>query len=111
MGWIKPGKLFFAFWAYFCYLVYIFTFSAPKNFPKGAVFNIEQGASLRSVSFNLKKTNIIRSRILFEAFVIIYGGDKHVISADYLFENKIPVFEAARRISRGERHLAPVKIT
>ncbi|KKS24420.1 MAG: Aminodeoxychorismate lyase [Candidatus Nomurabacteria bacterium GW2011_GWC2_41_8] len=112
-GMDKTRKIIFCFLGVFLFfiLVYIFTISAPKNFPKGVIFNIEQGASLRSVSFNLKKTNIIRSRILFEAFVIIYGGDKHVISADYLFENKIPVFEAARRISRGERHLAPVKIT
>src|SRR3989344_6168824 len=88
-----------------------FLISPPGNFPTGIIFNIEEGSSLRSVSFDLEKQNIIRSRFLFEVFVIIYGGDKHVISADYLFENRISFPELARRISRGERHLAPVKVT
>src|SRR3989338_6822774 len=88
-----------------------FLISPPGNFPTGIIFNIEEGSSLRSVSFDLEKQNIIRSRFLFEVFVIIYGGDKHVISADYLFENRISSPKLARRISRGERHLAPVKVT
>lgn len=102
--------------SYICLVIFIisslsYLISAPRNFPKGVIFSIEQGSSLRIVSLNLKNQNIIQSRLLFEAFVYVYGGDKHIISADYLFEDKISVFEVARRISRGERHLAPVKIT
>jgi UPF0755 protein len=90
---------------------YVFAISAPSNFPVNSIFNIPEGANLRNVSSNLKKMNIIRSRALFEAFVVLYGGDKHIISADYLFEEKISSIEVARRIAKGERHLAPVKIT
>lgn len=86
-------------------------FSAPRNFPAGQIINIEQGASLRHISKDLKTNHIIRSRIAFEAFVIIYGGEKHLVPGDYLFENKLPVFEVANRISKGKYHLAPVKIT
>ena len=84
---------------------------APSDFPSDTIFNVEQGNSLREVSLKLKDSNFIRSRLAFEAFAIIYGGEKHIIATDYFFENKLPVFELARRISEGERHLAPIKVT
>jgi len=94
----------------FFVLVNSLFFSAPKNFPTEAVISIKEGLSLRYVSKYLEENHIIRSRVIFETFVIIFEGEK-VISGDYLFNNKIPVFEVARRISRGEWHLAPVKVT
>ena len=96
---------------FFSSFFFFFSFSAPSNFPLGSVVEINKGSSLRSISALLEREHIIRSRVAFEFFVIIYGGEKHIISADYLFENKEPVWEVARRISRGERHLAPVKVT
>ncbi|KKQ02039.1 MAG: Aminodeoxychorismate lyase [Parcubacteria group bacterium GW2011_GWB1_36_5] len=92
------------------FLIFFF-FSAPKSFPVGIIININQGENLREVSLKLKEEQIIRSRLVFEAFVIIYGGEKHLISADYLFESRLSVWQIARRISKGERHLAPVKVT
>ena len=97
--------------SFFIFVILYFILSAPSDFPKGKIFNIEQGSSLRQVSFDLKSQKIIRSRAFFEIFAILYGGDKRIISADYLFEDRISVLEVARRISRGERHLAPVKLT
>ena len=95
------------------FLVFFYTlfFKAPADFPIGKIVNIEPGTNLRSVSRELKQEHLIHSRTIFEALVIIYGGEKHLIPADYLFEKKEPVWEVARRISRGERHLAPVKVT
>lgn len=92
-------------------LIYYLFISAPSKFPAGIIFNIDNGENLRSVSLDLKNKNIIRSRLAFETMVILYGSDKHIISADYLFENKMPVWVIARRISKGERHLAPVRVT
>jgi UPF0755 protein len=95
------------------FLVFFYSLflSAPGDFPLGAVVKIESGMSLHSVSSIFKKQHIIRSQVAFEAWVIILGGEKHIISADYLFENKLPVFEVARRISEGEHHMAPVVVT
>jgi len=90
---------------------YFLLFSAPSNFPKGAIVHINEGVSLRSVSLQLKNEKIIRSRTAFEAFVILYGGEKRVIPSDYLFEEKVPVFEVARRISKGDRRLPPLSVT
>lgn len=92
-------------------LFYFLFLSAPLNFPVGTVVRIEPGMSLRSVSLKLKNENIIRSRVAFEIFVIIFDKEKHIISADYRFENKLPVFEVARKISRGEHDMAPVSVT
>ncbi|MFA6301195.1 MAG: endolytic transglycosylase MltG [Candidatus Paceibacterota bacterium] len=92
-------------------LLYYFLLSAPLNFPVGAVVRVEPGMSLRSVSLKLKNENIIRSRVAFEVFVIIFDREKHIISSDYSFENKLPVFEVARRISKGEHDMAPISVT
>ena len=95
----------------FLLFFYSVLLSAPSNFPVGDIVNIQEGESLRSVSLRFQEDHIIRSRVAFETFVILFGGEKHVIPADYLFENNLSVFEVARRVSKGERHLAPVKIT
>ncbi len=91
--------------------VYYFFLSAPSAFPEGSIINIEQGSSLRSVSFKLERAGVIRSRTAFEAFAIMYGGEKRLIPADYFFEESLPVFEVARRVAKGERNLAPLKVT
>jgi UPF0755 protein len=88
-----------------------FLFVAPDNFPTGIIINIKEGSSLRYISKYLEENHIIRSRVSFETFAIIFGGERYLASGDYLFESKLPVFEVARRLSRGERHLAPVKVT
>lgn len=95
----------------FLVFFYRFFLSAPNNFPVDTMMKVENGSSLRSVSYLLEKNNIIRSRVAFEFFVIMFGGEKHIISANYLFENKLPVWEVSRRISGGEHRTVPVVIT
>jgi UPF0755 protein len=85
--------------------------SAPNNFPNEVIFNIEKGEVLKRISEDLKSKNIIRSKVLFEAFVIMYDGENKIAEGDYFFERKLPVFEIARRISKKDRHLMPIKIT
>lgn len=92
-------------------IAYFSFFSPPKNLIPGTIINIKEGTGLRSVSKNLKTNNIIRSRVVFETLVIIFGGEKYLASGDYLFEDPVSAFEVARRFSKGEHHLAPVKVT
>jgi UPF0755 protein len=96
---------------FFLVSFYFLFLSAPADFPLSATVQIEKGASLRSVSALLEKEHLIRSRVAFEFFVIIFNGEKHIISANYLFENKLPVFEIARRIAGGEHRMAPIVVT
>lgn len=95
----------------FLFFLNLFFLSAPKDFPQGIIFKIESGASLRSISLGLQQEHVIRSRVAFEFFVILFGGEKHIPYSDYLFEKKLPVYEIARRISKGERHMAPIMVT
>ena len=99
------GGISFLIFFYFLFL------SAPGDFRPETVFRIEEGSSLRSVSRTLKEQHLIRSRVLFESFVIILGDERHIMSYYYLFKDKLPVFEVARRIAKGEHHMPPVVVT
>jgi len=95
-----------------CISFFYFLFlSAPGDFPVDKIVNIEEGTSLRHISGDFKTNKIIRSRIAFEFFVIIYGGEKHLVLGDYLFNKRLSVFDIARMVSKGEHNLAPVKVT
>lgn len=95
----------------FVFLALFLFLSSPSDFPVGTIFRIEQGSSLRGVSAELKDAHIIRSRLAFEALMILFGREKGVVSADYYFEDKLSVFEVARRIRKGEHHMAPIVVT
>ncbi len=86
-------------------------FNAPRYFPIGDIVNIQEGSSLHRISKYLKDEKIIGSRMAFEAFVIMFGGEKHIVLGDYLFEKKMPVFDIASRLTHGYHNLAPVKVT
>lgn len=107
----KKSRLYAGALVLFIFVMYFFLLSAPRNFPVKSILNIKDKASLRSISLDLQNKNIIRSRIVFEALVIMYGGEKHLISGDYMFENKATVFEVAKRVSKGDRRLTAIKIT
>ena len=96
------------------FLIVAFNFlflSAPKAFSEEKILSIEPGMSLRAVSLKLKDEGFIRSRIFFEAFVIVFAGERHAVSTDYFFEKKLPVYEVARRVALGKSSLAPIKLT
>lgn len=95
----------------FLIFFYSLFFNAPSDFPLGIIIKVNEGSSLRSVSLKLRDAHIIRSRLAFEAFVILLGREKRVISTDYYFEKKLPVYLVARRISKGEHHLTPIVVT
>ena len=104
--------LFYIFGIFLVFLFFYFFFlSAPGDFPQGAVVRVERGMSLHSVSSILKEEHIIRSRVIFESFVIIFGGEKHTVYADYLFENRLPVWAVALRIVGGDHDTMPVVVT
>lgn len=89
----------------------LFLFSPPSAFPADSVFTVPEGASLRRTSRELKEENLIRSRMVFEAAVILMGGEKHIISGNYLFEDKLSALTIAKRISKGQRGRVAIKVT
>ncbi|MCM2339238.1 MAG: endolytic transglycosylase MltG [Burkholderiales bacterium] len=107
----KKILFYFLLFIVFLLFIYVLFFSVPKDFPVGKIINIKEGSSLRSLSRDLEKNNIIKSRAIFETFVIIFDGEKHIESGDYMFEDRLFVFEIAKRIANGEHNLLPVKVT
>lgn len=95
----------------FLVFFYILFFSAPRDFPPGTVVEIKPGMNLRNISSVLKKRHIIRSRVVFESFLKIFGAESRIAPADYLFEKKLPVWEIGRRIAKSERRMSPVPVT
>ncbi|MDQ5954376.1 MAG: hypothetical protein QG583_304 [Patescibacteria group bacterium] len=105
--------LFYVILLVFCFL-FVFNFfflKAPKDFPKESIQEIKTGSSLRSVSLHFKNLNLIKSRVTFETFVILYGDEKHILPGSYFFEKKLKVNQLAKRIADGDKQLAPLKIT
>lgn len=108
-------KLLYAFYGFgaviFTVVFYVLVLSAPTNFPAGGKIMVGNGASLRSVSLLLQEKNIIRSRVAFEFFIILFGDEKRIVTAEYAFDRKVPVFEVARRIGGGESRTPPIAVT
>lgn len=89
----------------------LFLIRAPKEFPVDQVFTIEDGDTLRRISYNLQDAGYVRSRVAFETFVIIFGGEKRLKTGDYVFADRLSVVNLAQKIARGNRELGTVKIT
>ncbi len=92
-------------------IFYVFFVSAPSNFVPGTTVEIEKGVGLHSVSLKLKNANVIRSRVVFEAFAVLYGAESRIVAGNYTFEKELKVWHVASRISGGGRFAAPVIVT
>ncbi|HEY4478114.1 MAG TPA: endolytic transglycosylase MltG, partial [Candidatus Paceibacterota bacterium] len=91
--------------------VYFFMVRPPSEFKTGEIFSVEEGDSLRKLSFKLKESGFIRSRVAFETLVIFYGDEKHLVVGDYIFPNRLSVAGVARKMATGDRQTGLVKIT
>lgn len=95
----------------FFVLFYLFLFRHPADFPTGRMIEIKEGMPLSEVSEHLKDLSVIRSEILFEIFVTTLSSDSGVLHGEYFFDKKLSTFEVARKVTRGEYGLEPVKVT
>ena len=91
--------------------LFIYNIQPPKNFNTELIFSIEKGDSVRKISKKLEENNFIKSRMLFETFVILFGGEKNIKVGDYVFKEKLSVIRLAQNISLGIKGLSPIKIT
>lgn len=93
-------------------IISFYLFLLNRNtFKEDRVFSVEVGDSLRKISLNLKQNDLIKSRALFETFVIFYGGEKKILPGDYLLESNLNSYQIAQRIALGKKNLSPIKIT
>ncbi len=86
--------------------------SPPSKFPVGFVYEIKSGESYTSVAYDFRDANIIKSPYWLKGFIYIFsGGNRKVVAGDYLMYEKQSVWALAWRVSHGDFHIKPVKIT
>lgn len=86
-------------------------FTAPANFPKDTIIEIEKGSSLMKTSEMLHEQGVVKFPRILDAFVIILGGDKSIVAGDYSFERPLTVLEVAHRIINGIHGIDSVRVT
>lgn len=97
----------------FCVTVIFFTASMapPEKFDEPVIVEIEEGSNLGQIGDTLYKNKIIRSPFWFRFFVIFFEGEHSVPAGQYYFSEPEMVFNVAKRISKGDYGLQPLRIT
>ncbi len=106
-------KIFLVLGLLFVVVVFAFgvLFTAPANFPKDTIIEIEKGSSLMEASEMLHAEGVVKFPRMLDAFVIIFGGDKSIVAGDYSFERPLTVLEVAHRIINGIHGIDSVRVT
>ncbi len=76
----------------------------------GIILNFKKGQSLRSISNDLKKHNLIKSSFLFEIFLRIKGDGNKLQAGEYQFHKNIKTDEIIEKMVSGEVLLHPILI-
>lgn len=92
-------------------LMYITNYTAPREFPKGEIVIIDEGLTLKDISYMLEEKRIIRSPLLFRSLVILMSAENSVQAGYYMFNEELDAYGVARRVINGEFDILPQKIT
>ncbi len=83
-------------------LGFYFTRTAPRDFPVGKHFIVQEGESLRSISKRLEQEHYVYSALLFRAWISFLGNDRQVQLGEYVFnERHVLGFMVKRFVSVG----------
>jgi UPF0755 protein len=85
--------------------------SPPKDFPAPYRLTVEKGQTLFSISEELYEAHVIKSKRLFEIFMITLGSEKKVSHGEYYFEAPLSSVEIAIRMSGREFGINRKKVT
>ncbi len=86
-------------------------YTIPGNFPRGEVFLIEEGESLKSVSVRLENDHIINSALWFRAFLSLKRKDRNMQLGYYKFDTPISLSNVAQKIFQTGPDLPLIKVT
>jgi UPF0755 protein len=89
---------------------YLLFISAPFNFPNGAYINIPSGGSLSQSADILAEKHVIRSPLLFQAMMYLFGGDRHIVAGEYFFPARSSVIQVAMRLGSGNFEVDPARV-
>ncbi|HVV39214.1 MAG TPA: endolytic transglycosylase MltG [Candidatus Paceibacterota bacterium] len=90
--------------------VYLAFFSAPFDFPVGAYVSVPSGQTIHETAAALKERHIIRSSIMFETLVRLFGTKRQVVAGEYFFPKKGNILRVATRLGDGDFEVDPARI-
>lgn len=96
--------------AFSAFVVYGIFFAPPRLFPADSYLRVEQGVTVSEISERLKEKSVIRSRFVFQVIAKVFG-DRNVIAGEYYFSRPQSSLTIARRLTRGQFDVEPIKIT
>lgn len=91
--------------------VYNIVQKAPKNFPVGKNFTVEEGETLKSISERLENQEYIQSAIWFRAGVSFLGRDRHVQLGGYVFTSPVPLMGVVQKLVFGKPDVPLIRVT
>jgi UPF0755 protein len=93
------------------FLVVFYASLPPRDFPERKIVSIKSGQYLSQVAETLENENVIRSQLLFKAFVFLLSGHRQARATDYLFDKPETALRVAYRIIKGDQNLPKKKVT
>lgn len=93
-----------------CIMVSIAAF-VPKQFPVGTIVKIPKAVSLSQVATLLSEKRVIASPFLFKVVVVVFHGQAGIVAGDYAFYEPENLWTVAKRLTRGDQGLTPIKVT
>ncbi|MBI5469755.1 endolytic transglycosylase MltG [Candidatus Kaiserbacteria bacterium] len=91
-------------------LAYVYLIQPPEEFPAGDLVSVDSGQSLKAIAQILYNEHVIRSPLIFQALVTIFGRERGAHAGDYLFKEPENIWSVARAISIGAYGLEPTRI-
>jgi UPF0755 protein len=90
----------------------IWQYNKPSaQFPGADIFRIEKGSTVQGVGSDLFALGYLRSKTLFQFFVLLLDTRGRVVAGDYFFDSPLSAYELASRVTSGNRNLQSYKIT
>ncbi len=98
---LKNKKEIFFVFLFLVLFFWIYITDIPNGFKPNVVIIIEEGENLKQVAEKIKESKLIRSKTLFNIFLILQNKDKNIVYGEYLFDKPSSVFEIGKRITNG----------
>lgn len=84
---------------------------APKDFPVGKNFTVEENETLRSISMRLKEEHYIQSPLLFRASISSLGFDRHIKPGVYILRGSMPLSLVVNKFAQSHPDIPLISIT
>lgn len=89
---------------------FLLFFHTPRAFVPDTLVSIPSGTSGTAAAKLLEERNVVTSAVLLRIATIATGGTRGIKAGDYFFDRPQGILAVARRLSRGEHGLAPVRV-